>query len=96
MKKIIMLALSLSLIVACGKKEEPVKLTTATTKSEMVTKMLSGDKEVEKEVLAIKTKLKEQMEAGNVDAKKELEEWEGKESFSKSLGNLKPEEREKL
>ncbi|MGL5204533.1 hypothetical protein [Cetobacterium sp.] len=77
MKKVILL--SLLILGACGK--EKVQLFTEQEKTEQIKKIISGDKNTEKELFKIKEKLKEQMAKGNLEAKEELDEWERKEKY---------------
>ncbi|MGL5567881.1 MAG: hypothetical protein ACRDB9_01425 [Cetobacterium sp.] len=96
MKKNLFLVVLTIFLGACGNQKEEIKLVTISEKRQMISKMLKGDKKIEKEVALIKEKLKKQMEKGEVKAKNELEEWEKIEKHNNRLGNLSEQDKIQL
>lgn len=96
MKKSLFLLVLTTFLGACGNQKDEIKLVTISEKREMISKMLKGDKKVEKEIALIKEKLKKQMEKGEVKAKDELEEWEKIEKHNNRLGNLSEQDKIQL
>lgn len=87
--KFFIFSLLLTLLISCGNN---FKIYTKSEKTVVVDKIFKNDSIAKKQYEEITSKLKKEMDNGNSDAKKELEEWESIFNQIRVLQNPKPSE----